>query len=67
VVYKNHVKITKAIYLYNNNLIDKNLYNFRINYDDAEGYFKTFLRVWDWGCYHILSKDKFNLIKDYLK
>ena len=35
--------------------------------DSMESVTKTTLRFWDWGCKHILTKDKFALIEPYLE
>ena len=37
-----------------------------ISLDDAESYFRTLIRLWDWGAEHILPNEKFELIKNLM-
>ena len=67
--YDVHMTISKAIYSYRIacieawNLNDLDL----VKYNDAENYIKTVFRFWDWGYTRILPKDKFEIIKPYIK
>lgn len=38
-----------------------------VDFDDMESYDDTFNRIWDWGHTRILPKDKYELIKPYIK
>ena len=38
-----------------------------VEYKDMEYYMKTLWRLWDWGYTRILPKDKFEIIKPYIK
>ena len=38
-----------------------------VEYEDEENYIKTFWRLWDWVYTRILPKDKFEIIKPYIK
>ena len=66
--YKNHIIITKAIYNYKIALIENGiLEEGLVDYDDMRGYEATLFRFWDWGYKNILPKDKFEIIKPYIK
>lgn len=66
--FKNQVIIAKAIYNYKISLIDKGILDEGIvNYDDMRSYDETFFRIWDWGYENILQKDKFEIVKPYIK
>lgn len=70
VTYNQHTKISNAIFAYNMYLIINGDYcigNNSVNYDDMESYESTLFRLWDWGCTRILPKEKFEIIKPYLK
>jgi hypothetical protein len=41
--------------------------SYLVDYDDMESYEKTMWRLWDWGYTRILPKDKFEIIKKYIK
>ena len=64
-----HEKIGKAIYKYKTRCIEECAWDdlHSIEYKDMEDYNKTFWRLWDWGYTRILSKDKFEIIKPYIK
>ena len=64
--YKNVTKISKAIYDYRVDCI-LNKRQKLVDYKDMEDYDKTFWRFWNWGYTRILSKDKFEIIKPYIK
>lgn len=61
-------RIIDAIGAYHIALIDNNLlYDSQVEYSDMESYEKTLLRIWDWGYTNILPKEKFEIIKKYMK
>ena len=69
VTYDCHLKIGDAIYRYKIDCIRNHRWadlHF-IAYKDMELYEKTFWRLWDWGYTRILPKDKFEIIKPYIK
>lgn len=67
--YNNHDKIGEAIYKYKLICIQNHDWDalHRVEYKDVEDYMKTFWRFWDWGYTRILPKDKFEIIKLYIK
>lgn len=64
-----HEKIDKAIYEYKSECIRNHDWDalHYVEYKDEEHYMKTFYRLWDWGYTRILPKDKFEIIKPYIK
>ena len=38
-----------------------------VDYDDMEDYDSTLFRFWDWGYTNILPKEKFEIIKPFIK
>lgn len=38
----------------------------KVEFDDMYSYDYTFYCIWDWGYKHILPKNKYELIKDYI-
>lgn len=66
---KNHMRILNAITDYQNDCVKKDMYKEALNVtiQDKEDYDKTFWRLWDWGYKRILPKDKFEIIKPYIK
>ena len=66
---KQYFKIIDAIYRYNHDLLveydsgDPDL----IEYDEMEDLDKTIIRFWDWGCTRILPKERYELVKRYIK
>lgn len=66
VTYHHRMRILKAIEEYENMCFDYERMN-DVNCDDMENYVLTFLRIWDWGYTRILPKDKFEIIKPYIK
>ena len=58
--------ISNTIYMYWTDCIRKWIEP-SVDYDDKEDYDKTFWRLWDWGHTRILPKDKFEIIKPYIK
>ena len=65
-VYENRTKINHVIYDYKVDCI-LNERQELVDYKDMEDYMKTFWRFWDWGYTRILPKDKFDIIKSYIK
>lgn len=66
---KNHIKILNAIMDYQNDCVQKNMFKEArdVSFEDKEDYNNTFWRLWDWGYTRILPKDKFEIIKPYIK
>ena len=64
--YENITKIDHAIYDYKIDCILNEKQNL-VDYKDMEDYDKTFWRFWDWGYTNILPKEKFEIIKPYIK
>ena len=64
--FNNHCMILNAIYMYRTDCIRKWI-ELSVDYDDKENYIKTVFRFWDWGYTRILPKDKFEIIKPYIK
>ena len=60
------MKICDAILRYRIDMIEQNNCNFEVDYDDAEPYDKTLLRLWDFGYHNILPKEKFEIIEKYI-
>lgn len=58
--------IADAIFEYNVDIINGIVIGSLMSYDDMESYDRTLWRLWDWGYKHILPKDKYELIKDYI-
>ena len=67
VTYACYTKITDGIFIHNMIRIHEHRFSEIIEYDDMEPYLKTLFRLWDWGYKRILPKEKFELIKPYLK
>ena len=69
VAYNCRGKIIDAIYRYRIDCIRNHRYSdlHSIEYINMESYEKTFLRLWDWGYTRILPRDKFEIIKPYIK
>lgn len=72
VLYKNnatikaHYKIVDAIFIYKCQC-EKHCIVSRVDYKDMESYERTFWRLWDIGYKHILPKEKYELIKEFIK
>jgi len=65
--YKQHSKITDAIFEYQCSLPDCDAFSSEISYDAKEPYGKTLFRVWDWGCENIVPKEVFEKIRHYIQ
>lgn len=63
--YKMHNIIDDAISFYNVRCIDNNTTSL-VDYEDAESFESTMLRLYDWGYKRILPKEKFEIIKPYI-
>lgn len=66
VTYHHHMRILKAIKEYQNMCREYGKIS-DVDYDDMENYECTLFRLWDWGYTRILPKDKFEIIKPYIK
>lgn len=64
--YKNHTIIDTAIFLYQMDLINDNVYEFDVSCGDEESYESTLKRWWDWGYERILPPEKYEIIKPYI-
>lgn len=69
--YLQHIKINHAIFDYQvyciyNKPRDYDGYK-DVAYSDEEPYDKTLFRIFDWGCENILPKEKYELVKQYIK
>lgn len=62
----NRLRILDAINKYHADCIRK-VIEPSVDYGDKEDYDKTLWRLWDWGYTRILPKDKFEIIKPYIK
>ena len=61
-------RIIKAIEKYHDDLFANGRSDFcQVEYRHMESYHMTILRIWDWGCTRILPKEKFEIIKPYMK
>ena len=61
-----HAWITDAILNYRIDCLE-NRRVMDVDFSDMEPMWKTFLRFWDWGCTHILPKEKYLLVKTWIK
>lgn len=59
-------KINNAIFCYNTNLSTSSYWQNRIDYGCTKPYVVVLLKFWDWGYKHILPKDKYELVKNYI-
>lgn len=65
--YYQQTKISDAIHRYRINCINTNTIPL-VDYCDEEDYIKTLLiRPFDWSAKNILSLDKYDIIKEYIK
>lgn len=67
---RNREIIIDAICEYSLQLIKEGHYDisaFPVKYEDMEDFIATNNRFWDWGYTRILSPEKFELIKPYIK
>lgn len=66
ITFKNHRIIDNAILKYQLHCIAKKI-PFEVDYGDVEDYDTTLYRFWDWGYTRLLPKEKFELIKPFIK
>ena len=64
--YKRYMAIIAAILEYQKDCSRKGIED-HVSTSDMKSYYKAFIRIWDWGYTNILSKEKFELIKSYIK
>lgn len=66
VTVSNRCKIDDAIYSYKCECRNKKVEP-KVTYSDKEEYYNTLRRIYDFGYTRILPKDKFEIIKPYIK
>lgn len=67
-VFKNHMILSDAIHMYHRDMIIQGEFvNFKVDYDDMESYDETLFRLFDFGYKNILPKEKYDIIKPYIK
>lgn len=66
VTYKNHCKVVNAIYAYRTCCQITNRKPM-VCIEDMMDYEKSAKRIFNWGCKHILPKDKFEIIKPFME
>ena len=66
---KNHCIIIDVILEHHIRVLNSSdmLRHFEVDYNDAEPYGKTLFRLYDWGYTRILPKEKYEIIKPYIK
>lgn len=63
--FKRHMKVIDAIAAYRSlSIFGGN--KPKVEFDDMYSYDYTLFCIWDWGYKHVLPKDKYELIKDYI-
>lgn len=60
-------KIMDAIHYYNEACIFDGRYQDQIDYNCMKSYDAMLFNPFDWGCKHALSRDKYELVKPYIK
>ena len=69
--FNQRIKINDAIYEYHRYCIYNKPSDYNASHDvdycDEESYNKTFFRIFDWGHENILPKEKYDLVKQYIK
>lgn len=65
-IFEHHICVLKTRTFKDQNSFDM-LRHFEVDYNDAEPYGKTLFRLYDWGCTRILPKEKYEIIKPYIK
>lgn len=69
----NQTKISNAIYEYRKHLLELGILpddvpkDQAVDYDDMESIDSTIFRFWDFGCTRILPKEKYELVKPFIK
>ena len=66
VVFRQQMKILIAVYRYSCFCLDSDITP-QVELDDVEDFNTTFNRFWDWGYKRILTKEKYEIIKEYIK
>lgn len=67
VTYANRLRAINAIYRYNCKALHDGYPEKLIDYDEVmEPYEATWMRLWDWGCGHIVDKSTYELIELYI-
>lgn len=66
ITYRNHKIIMEAIYKYHVDCYYSDCGE-TVKYDEMKSYAKTLWCLWDWGYKRILPKEKFELIKPFIK
>ena len=66
ITYKNHCKVIRAICGYRAICKATNRKPV-VSIEDMMDYEESAKRIFDWGCKHILPKDKFELIKPFME
>lgn len=66
---RNHKKIARAIYEYKKALLHGNLSRKKpdIDWSEMEFFDQTVKRFWDFGCTRILPKEKYELVKPFIR
>ena len=65
-IFVHHICVLKTRTFKDQNSFDM-LRHFEVDYNDTEPYSKTLFRLYDWGCTRILPKEKYEIIKPYIK
>ena len=63
---KRYKAVMKAILEYQKDCC-RNCEESYVSLSDMQSFLKTFIRIWDWGYTDILPREKFELIKPYIK
>ena len=66
VAYRNQMRVCDAVYLYSVRCLNRGEEP-KVFFDDMEPFEDTMYRLFDFGCGRILPKEKFLLIKPFLK
>lgn len=68
IAYRNQRIIADAVYHYSLDMIDKDMFMQReVCFDDIESFERTMFRLWDFGYTRLLSPEKFEIIRPYIK
>jgi hypothetical protein len=60
--------LSDAIHMYHRDMIIQGEFvNFKVDYDDMESYDETLFRLFDFGYENILPKEKYEIIRPYIK
>lgn len=64
------ILIINAIFLYHvsaESILEIDIREKIVSYNDMKSYESTLFRFWDWGYKHMLPKEKYEIIKPYIK